>query len=190
MSKETSSKALLSAIVVTAMSATAAATYVLTKRSEERKQRAIVLRQYEREKALKAKTAEARKQVFEPPSGKLLEDVKVDKIYLWECEDLRKRFQSAMTENVMKCKVARPATIRAPVLRANSTAEQDYIVEKEDSKETPYNKLITDHECILGTIVRKPNMHTHTVSYMRAGPRKNLHFDPKKVNAAIVTCGG
>jgi len=25
---------------------------------------------------------------------------------------------------------------------------------------------------------------------MRAGPRKHLHFDPKHVNAAIVTCGG
>jgi hypothetical protein len=53
-----------------------------------------------------------------------------------------------------------------------------------------YNKLITDNQFILGEIVRKPNMPASTVGYMRAGPRKLLHFDPKHVNAAIVTCGG
>jgi 6-phosphofructokinase 1 len=33
-------------------------------------------------------------------------------------------------------------------------------------------------------------MPTHTHAYVRAGPRRTLHFDPAKVNAAIVTCGG
>jgi len=38
--------------------------------------------------------------------------------------------------------------------------------------------------------VRKPNMQTYTHAYVRAGPRAKLHFDPKTVNAAIITCGG
>ena len=58
------------------------------------------------------------------------------------------------------------------------------------TKITNYNKLITNHELILGEIVRKPNMPTYTHAYVRAGPRRTLHFDPKTVNAAIVTCGG
>eukprot|EP00536_Pseudo-nitzschia_multiseries_P008265 jgi/Psemu1/257035/estExt_Genewise1Plus.C_2080027 len=33
-------------------------------------------------------------------------------------------------------------------------------------------------------------MQTHSRAYVRAGPRKELHFDPKQTNAAIVTCGG
>ena len=50
-------------------------------------------------------------------------------------------------------------------------------------------------------------MHTHTHTrthahtrtlwqppetkvYVRAGPRRELHFDPTKVKAAVVTCGG
>lgn len=182
-------KAISSLVLLTAVSVTAAVTYTLTKRREENKQKAIALRQYERNKIIKEKTAKARMEAHEPPSGKLMNDVRIDKIFLWECEDLRKRFPSAMIENIMKFKVNGPANIRAPALRGRSAAENEpqFVEQGEGS---PYNKLITDHECILGTIVRKPNMHTHTVSYMRAGPRKLLHFDPKIVNAAIVTCGG
>jgi len=56
--------------------------------------------------------------------------------------------------------------------------------------ETNYNHLISNHECILSNLVRKPNMETYTHAYIRAGPRKLLHFDPQHVSAAIVTCGG
>jgi 6-phosphofructokinase 1 len=55
---------------------------------------------------------------------------------------------------------------------------------------TAYNKLIGDHDCILADLVRKPSSNTWTRAYLRAGPREYLHFDPKTVNAAIVTCGG
>jgi hypothetical protein len=37
---------------------------------------------------------------------------------------------------------------------------------------------------------RKPNQETYTHAYVRAGPRRHLHFDPDQVTAAIVTCGG
>lgn len=173
--------------------ATAVATHTWTKRSETEKHQAIAHRQYEREKMLKEKTAIARKQKSEPPSGALLEDVFVEKVFLWECVDLRKLFPSSLTPNAMKISHS-PATstIRSPLLRRASSSVSGKKEEKfkELNVKTEYNKLITDHECILADIVRKPNMSTHTVAYMRAGPRKLLHFDPKDVNAAIVTCGG
>ena len=81
---------------------TAVATYQLTQRASDKKHQAIVYRQYQREKMLKEKTAEARKKEKLPESGTLLEDVKVNHIYLWECEDLRKRFPPALVENKMK----------------------------------------------------------------------------------------
>jgi 6-phosphofructokinase 1 len=186
---------LLSTLIGTALvsiAATAVATYTWTKQRETAKYQAIANRQYEREKMLKEKTAIARKEHNEPPAGTLVEDVFIDKIFLWECVDLRKRFPSAMTPNVMKIGQATPTpTIRSPLLRqASSNIEEKQAKSKKDAATTPYNKLISDHECILGDIVRKPNGPTHTVAYMRAGPRKLLHFDPKVVNAAIVTCGG
>lgn len=49
---------------------------------------------------------------------------------------------------------------------------------------------ITDHDCVLGDIVRKPNQAPRSIAFVRARPREPVHFDPKEVNAAIVTCGG
>ena len=173
---------------------TAVATHAWTKRQEDKKYQDIANRQYEREKMLKQKTRIARQQKHEPPAGTLVNDVAIDKVFLWECVDLRKRFPSALTPNAMKLRqaAASPA-IRSPLLRRASSSvgldKQGETAEKTVIT-TEYNKLITDHECILADIVRKPNMPTHTVAYMRAGPRKLLHFDPKTVNAAIVTCGG
>jgi 6-phosphofructokinase 1 len=187
-----------------AVVATAYATYTYTQKHEAAKYQAIANRQYEREKLLKAKTAKARLQNKEPPSGSLVDDVIIEKVFLWECVDLRKRFPSSLTLNSMKISTnvstGRGGTtmIRSPLLRRASSSVDNYQDEQQKQQqpqtatkeETPYNKLITDHECILADIVRKPNMPTHTVAYMRAGPRKLLHFNPQHVNAAIVTCGG
>lgn len=189
--------ALTAAVVVTAITS-----HALTKRNEEKKQRAIVARQYHRDKLLKEKTTQARLKNEEPPSGVLLPDTKLEKVYLWECEDLRKRFPMANVENTMKCRANPVPTMRSPLLsKASSTPSDSDLAssahnlnnaeaDNPDSHVTKYNKLISDHECILGEIVRKPNGPTQTISYMRAGPRKFLHFDPANVNAAIVTCGG
>lgn len=187
-----------SALILTAV--TAFTTYTLTKRAEESKHKAIIYRQYQREKMLKEKTAAARKLALtaEPESGTLLEDVRVEKVYLWECEDLRKKFPSSMSVNKMKFPPNPVPLIRSPILRRSSGGISMRTIKKMlEHQEAPrvseqeYNKLITDHECILAQIVRKPNMKTnYTISYMRAGPRKYLHFDPETVSAAIVTCGG
>jgi 6-phosphofructokinase 1 len=53
-----------------------------------------------------------------------------------------------------------------------------------------YTTLIGEDEMVLVDTVRKPGMKSVSRAFHRAGPRKLLHFDPTKVNAAIVTCGG
>jgi 6-phosphofructokinase 1 len=176
-------------LLLTAVAASAYISYTITKDREETKVKQIAYRQYQREQLLKLKTAEARQKTSEPPSGKLLEDVKVDRVYLWECEDLRKRFPSANTLNTMKFKAALQSTIRS-MRSSESNPSLNNLDVDESTRITQYNKLITDHECILAEVVRKPNAPSHTVGYMRAGPRRTLHFNPATVNAAIVTCGG
>eukprot|EP00521_Asterionellopsis_glacialis_P008430 CAMPEP_0195285968 /NCGR_PEP_ID=MMETSP0707-20130614/3608_1 /TAXON_ID=33640 /ORGANISM="Asterionellopsis glacialis, Strain CCMP134" /LENGTH=634 /DNA_ID=CAMNT_0040345545 /DNA_START=209 /DNA_END=2113 /DNA_ORIENTATION=+ len=53
-----------------------------------------------------------------------------------------------------------------------------------------YNQVVADREVVLVDTVRKLGMKSVSRAFHRAGPRKLLHFDPSKVNAAIVTCGG
>ena len=53
-----------------------------------------------------------------------------------------------------------------------------------------YNKIIGEEDCIINDIVRKYNGDNCTDAFVRAGPRSTTHFNPKKVRAAIVTCGG
>ena len=53
-----------------------------------------------------------------------------------------------------------------------------------------YNQFTNKEDLILGDIVRKEGMPPWSRGYLRAGPRKTLYFNPKEVNAAIVTCGG
>jgi len=57
-------------------------------------------------------------------------------------------------------------------------------------------KFTREADCILADIVRKGDKDhsegdgSSIHAYHRAGPRKDLHFDPKEVRAAIVNCGG
>eukprot|EP01084_Bolivina_argentea_P076657 138951_1 len=55
-----------------------------------------------------------------------------------------------------------------------------------------YRKIINSQDCVIVDHVRGKNGNTspETLALLRAGPRSSLHFDPSKVNAAIVTCGG
>ena len=53
-----------------------------------------------------------------------------------------------------------------------------------------YNELIEEGEVVLVDTVRKHGMAPVSRAFARAGPRKLLHFDPTRVNAAIVTAGG
>ena len=168
---------------VVVLSATAYVSYYITKQSEHYKHQKFQYETYQRDLLIREKTMLARREAGEPPTGTLI-DVRIDRVYMWEVQDLRKRFPGTKIENKMRFRAA----TRSPMLR------KAHIINDEDSKVAKnqrqividYNKIITNHECILGGIVRKPNMKMHTVAYVRAGPRKYLHFDPKYVNAAIV----
>ena len=53
-----------------------------------------------------------------------------------------------------------------------------------------YNKILGKEDFSIHDIVRKYKGHGASDAFLRAGPRYDLHFDPTKVRAAIVTCGG
>ena len=55
-----------------------------------------------------------------------------------------------------------------------------------------YNKVMGEEDYILSDIVRKHRLadNRQSEAFVRAGPRNSTHFDPTKVRAAIVTCGG
>ncbi|GMI58793.1 hypothetical protein ScalyP_jg4402 [Parmales sp. scaly parma] len=53
-----------------------------------------------------------------------------------------------------------------------------------------YNHLISEDEVIIAEARRTNKSPTSITSYVRAGARPNLHHDPSRVVAAIVTCGG
>ncbi|MGL5955441.1 MAG: ATP-dependent 6-phosphofructokinase, partial [Brevinema sp.] len=53
--------------------------------------------------------------------------------------------------------------------------------------------FVTDNERVLYDVIYHHNtdqMPEPTLSFEKAGPRKNMFFDPKKSKAAIITCGG
>jgi 6-phosphofructokinase 1 len=54
-----------------------------------------------------------------------------------------------------------------------------------------YNKIMGEEDYIINDIVRKHGKGVGSAdAFVRAGPRATMHLDPKKVKAAIVTCGG
>jgi 6-phosphofructokinase 1 len=130
------------------------------------------------------------------PKGTLLNDIKIDEVYLWEVEHLSKKFQSEAPEGYVNLMQGTdynsiPAPETAPAfLRSFSSHDDSNHPDNEEKVGTSYNELIETNECILADIVRKPGMHGRTKAFIRAGPRKFLHFNPSTVNAAIVTCGG
>jgi 6-phosphofructokinase 1 len=181
MSNSSRDTTILTTLVV--VSASMASTYVLTTYLHDLKDTKKRLEKY-KERVTLRETCLAAQKANKEPSGKLLDDIKIDKVFLWEVENLGSRFAPEMenVENTMKTGGARRVSfVSALGLRGPA----------EPVKSNAYNKLISNHECILADLVRRPGQgSTHTRAYVRAGPRKHLHFDPANVNAAIVTCGG
>ncbi len=132
--------------------------------------------------------------------GTLLTDVTIDEVYLWEVEHLSKQFKSEAPATLVNHMHgtnynSAPLPDNAPTfIRALSGVGTTTDEFEDDSHtgatKTHYNKLIGVNECILADIVRKPGSRSQSKAFIRAGPRRKLHFNPKTVNAAIVTCGG
>ncbi len=137
------------------------------------------------------------------PIGTLLTDVTIDEVYLWEVEHLSKHFKSEAPESLINhihgtgynsapLPENTPTFLRALSsisVQGNNDSDFSDNADVRTSK-THYNKLIGVNECILADIVRKPGSKSQSKAFIRAGPRRKLHFNPATVNAAIVTCGG
>jgi 6-phosphofructokinase 1 len=94
--------------------------------------------------------------------GRLLKDCEIDGIFLQDIKSLRASFPSEDCDNSSS----------------------------QSGKLQTYNKIIGKEDFIISDIVRKYKGRGTTDAYVRAGPRSVTHFNPKKVTAAIVTCGG
>uniref|UniRef100_A0A7S3XU18 Rhodanese domain-containing protein n=1 Tax=Heterosigma akashiwo TaxID=2829 RepID=A0A7S3XU18_HETAK len=53
-----------------------------------------------------------------------------------------------------------------------------------------YNKLLGPEDVVLSNITFGPACSRTMRAFQRAGPRQLIHFNPQRVRAAIVTCGG
>jgi hypothetical protein len=152
-SKENTAPFLLSLMVV--MGTTAAATYYYTANKMQNRYLEEKKATYEREMQIKEKTVQARLAAGEKPAyGTLVDDVSIQRVYLWECEDLKKRFEPAKKENVMKNIAGSLENSFFTSMKLSPSMSADDEQEKKVKRETAYNKLITNHECILGSLVR------------------------------------
>ena len=136
------------------------------------------------------------------PMGTLLEGVSIGSVYLLEIEDLRTKFPSAGVQNRMQMRRVTPhdhppllrwshASLTSQATGDEGTAAVAAATTAGSNKPQNYNKIIGDRECILGELQQDPASGAYTATtFLRAGPRATLHFDPSLVSAAIVTCGG
>jgi 6-phosphofructokinase 1 len=98
----------------------------------------------------------------EPLPGYTLEQIRIHRI-----DSLRDHFPSRNISNLTHQRVS--SVTGAPI---------------------SYNCVLSEEDFILGDIVRKTSDAKQAEAFVRAGPRTVTHFDPRTVNAAIVTCGG
>ena len=131
-------------------------------------------------------------------SGTLLEDIRIRNIFQAEIVHLSTYFESEAPKgykNTMHgydfndeiTTTANKALLRASVVAVSRLPVIRDLLPK---KKTPYNSLIKDGDCVIYDVVLKPGKNIDLRAFPRAGPRESLHFNPKTVNAAILTCGG
>ena len=130
--------------------------------------------------------------------GTLLEDIRIRNIFQAEIEHLSTYFESEAPKGYLNTMhgydfndeittTANKALLRASVVAVSRLPVIRDLLPK---KKTPYNSLIKDGECVIYDVVLKPGKNIDLRAFPRAGPRESLHFNPKTVNAAILTCGG
>jgi 6-phosphofructokinase 1 len=115
-------------------------------------------------------------------------DVIVNQVFVAQVESLRDSFESYEEEDgegSNKIRFNKRRRGEHVLLRNNTVLNYHRAVSNME-----YNQIIEDGEVVLLDAVRKPGRPSVSRAFPRAGPRKVLHFDPQKVNAAIVTCGG
>ena len=149
-------------------------TYVVTGYLESKKaEKARAVRRAE----LNADRALSKKRQDEggSPKGTLIQDVRIDEIYLWEVQHLGEFFSSEAAGKLNHMhgvgsyqKYTDDSTGYFSKLSLSTHSADD----ESDPKKTHYNKLIGSHECILSDLVRKPGapgVVQKTTAYCRAG---------------------
>ena len=120
-------------------------------------------------------------------NGELLHQDTVPQIYLHKLVSLSDNFESKNIGNSKRRLIARNDS-------KDFLANIQGLLDLESLTSCPepvgYNKIINPNDYIISDIVRKQNSNKPSEAYIRAGPRATIHFNPKEVNAAIVTCGG
>lgn len=114
--------------------------------------------------------------------------VTVSEVFVAEVETLRDRFPSYETVDDDGNNKGSKNVIRFN--KRKSASQLSEATENSHAANMEYNDLISERELVLVDTIRKPGMKSISRAFHRAGPRKNLHFCPDSVNAAIVTCGG
>ncbi|CCI46577.1 hypothetical protein ABG067_004366 [Albugo candida] len=102
----------------------------------------------------------------------LLDEIKIDQVYVLPVPHLTEWLPEKHEHAVN--------------IRKIDTQKSDNEVERKRT----YNKIMGPTDVIIGDIRRNASQKPMSRAYVRAGPRKELYFDPEKVKAAIVTCGG
>lgn len=74
--------------------------------------------------------------------------------------------------------------------QASNQRKIDTQAQGDVERKSTYNKIMGATDVILGDIRRNDHQEAVSRAYVRAGPRASLYFDPLKVKAAVVTCGG
>ena len=101
-----------------------------------------------------------------PLKGTLLNDVKIDEVYLWEVEHLNVRFPSeapeGLTNHMAQTSYDSITPSDSPTFTRsfgnNKTPLDSNQEDLPSSNITQYNQLIGTHECILGKILRVSNL--------------------------------
>ena len=173
MSKTNFSAAETAALSVASAALAAFGTYVATVYLESlREEKARALRRAE----LNAERALSRKKQEQDgsPKGTLIQDVRIDEIYLWEVQHLGEFFSSeaAGLENHMHGVGSYQKYTDDSSGYFSKLSLSTHSADESDPRKTQYNKLIGSHECILSDLVRKPGspgVVQKTKAYCRAG---------------------
>jgi 6-phosphofructokinase 1 len=113
----------------------------------------------------------------------------VTQIFVAKLEKLSDRFDSSQKTNLIRYDRASRRQ-RLSKFHHDSTNAPSSLMSMSSRVDMEYNDLMDDDDVVLVDIARRKGGSRVSRAFVQAGPRQNLHFDPSKVNAAIVTCGG
>jgi 6-phosphofructokinase 1 len=105
----------------------------------------------------------------------------VSHICVAKLEKLSDRFESSQEMNLIRYD---------RTSQRSSKFHRTYSSSSTSRVDMEYSNVMDDNDLVIVDICRRHGSSRVSRAFVQAGPRRNLHFDPSKVNAAIVTCGG